>query len=178
MNPRLHIDFATPGTKAAWTRLAVPMLAAAACAAAFLDYRAAAAELAGLASQVEDARRLADGAPSGTQVHDASGIDPKTVTAINRAITWLNVPWQDLFGIFERRRLPAVALLALEPDSQKQLVRVTAEAQGPEDMAAFLELLMREPGFAAVTLTRHEINQQDPSRPIRFVLEARWRMER
>jgi hypothetical protein len=37
-----------------------------------------------------------------------------------------------------------------------------------------VEELKKQELFSDVALTRHEINEQDPARPIRFQIEAEW----
>ncbi|HZV65151.1 MAG TPA: PilN domain-containing protein, partial [Telluria sp.] len=63
---------------------------------------------------------------------------------------------------------------ALEPDARKRTMRITAEAKTSDDMIAYVEQLKQQELFAAVVLTRHEINDQDPNKPIRFQLDAQW----
>jgi Tfp pilus assembly protein PilN len=71
----------------------------------------------------------------------------------------------------------SVALLALEPDAKRRVLRITAEARSSDDMLAYVERLQDEDWFSGVALTRHEINEQDPNRPIRFQLDAEWRQQ-
>ena len=41
-------------------------------------------------------------------------------------------------------------------------------------MFGYLATLNHQSFFYAVLLTRHDINEQDPNRPIRFQFEAEW----
>jgi hypothetical protein len=41
-------------------------------------------------------------------------------------------------------------------------------------MVGYVEELKQQELFSSVMLTRHEINEQDPNRPLRFQLEAVW----
>lgn len=47
----------------------------------------------------------------------------------NAAILALSLPWKELFEVFEATRTNDVAMLAIEPDARKGLVRITAEAK-------------------------------------------------
>jgi Tfp pilus assembly protein PilN len=96
-------------------------------------------------------------------------------TAVNTAIGQLNLPWRDVFDAIEAATPPAIALLALEPDAKKHLLKGMAEAKTSDDMIAYMETLKQQAFFADVVLTKHEINGQDPNRPIRFQFEAHWR---
>lgn len=175
MTSPILIDFAPQRPRPPLASIALFLVAAAACTAALLDYHSVGAEVEELARQNQEARHQLDDLKRRYAPPPQADLAPEVIAAANRAITQLNLPWEDLFEIFESRTLPTVALLALEPDSRKGLVKITAEAKGPEDMANFLELLVAEPRFAEVALAKHEINQKDANRPVRFVVEARWR---
>lgn len=94
--------------------------------------------------------------------------------AINNAVAQLNLPWRDLFDALESATPGTIALLAIEPDAKKRLLKGTAEAKTGDGMIAYIEQLKKQPFFAGVLLTRHEINAQDPNQPIRFQFEAQW----
>ena len=94
--------------------------------------------------------------------------------AVNAAVLQLNLPWRALHDAIGEATPATIGLLALEPDPRKRSIRITAEAKSSDDMIGYVELLKRQELFAGVTLTRHEINEQDPNRPIRFQLDAEW----
>ena len=125
------------------------------------------------AADVERARKvLAARLPS----EPARAALPETrVVAINNAITQLNLPWAPLFESLENLQPRDVALLSLEPDGKKRLLRILAEAKQPDDMIAFVRLLREQPQFADAVLLKHEVNVQDPNRPIRFLVQAWWK---
>lgn len=100
-------------------------------------------------------------------------LSSQTVDAINRAITRLNLPWEAVFTALEADLPQDVALLEIVPGSRRSL-RLVAESPTPESMTNFIEKLTENGYLAEVTLVKHEINEQDPNRPIRFVLEAQW----
>jgi Tfp pilus assembly protein PilN len=95
--------------------------------------------------------------------------------AVNAAVLQLNLPWRALHDAVQAGTPASIALLALEPDARRNTVRITAEAKSSDDMIAYVEQLQKGDWFSAVSLSRHEINEQDPNRPIRFQLDARWR---
>jgi hypothetical protein len=100
---------------------------------------------------------------------------PGQAAAINSAIMQLNLPWRGLHDAVQAATPPTVALLSLEPDPKKQVLRITAEAKGSEDMIGYVERMKAQDWFANVTLTRHEIDDQDQNHPVRFQLDAQWR---
>ena len=101
-------------------------------------------------------------------------VSEQQATAVNAAVMQLNLPWRALHDAVRGATPPSVALLALEPDAKKRVLRITAEARGSDDMIAYVEALQKAEWFNAVTLVRHEISEQDPNRPIRFQLDAQW----
>ncbi|MFP5393266.1 MAG: PilN domain-containing protein [Gammaproteobacteria bacterium] len=94
--------------------------------------------------------------------------------AVNAAVAQLNLPWRALHDAVAAATPASIALLALEPDARKRAVKITAEAKNPDEMVSYVEALGKEELFTGATLTRHEINEQDPNRPIRFQVEAQW----
>ncbi|KQV45524.1 hypothetical protein [Duganella sp. Root336D2] len=95
--------------------------------------------------------------------------------AVNTAILQLNLPWRDLQDAVAAANTPAVALLALDPDPRKQTLKITAETKNSDDMVGYIEQLKQQEFFAGAALLRHEINDQDPNRPLRFQVEVQWR---
>jgi Tfp pilus assembly protein PilN len=105
----------------------------------------------------------------------APALSAAEAAAVNAVVMQLNLPWRDLRTAVRDATPPSVALLALEPDARKRALRVTAEAKTSEHMIAYVERLKQQALFESVVLSRHEINEQDPNRPIRFQLDAQWR---
>jgi Tfp pilus assembly protein PilN len=95
--------------------------------------------------------------------------------AVNGAVLQLNLPWRALHDTVQSATPAGIALLALEPDAKRRSLRITAEARSSDDMIGYVEQLRRQDWFDAVALVRHEINEQDPNRPIRFQIDAAWR---
>nr|WP_315261352.1 hypothetical protein [uncultured Duganella sp.] len=93
---------------------------------------------------------------------------------VNGAILQLNLPWRELQDAVLAATPRSVALLAMEPDPRKRVLKLTAESKTSDDMVAYVEALKEQDSFSGVLLTRHEINEQDPNRPLRFQLEATW----
>ncbi|MYM91693.1 hypothetical protein GTP91_31515 [Rugamonas sp. FT82W] len=93
---------------------------------------------------------------------------------VNGAIMQLNLPWRDLQDAVAAATPRSVALVAMEPDPRKQALKITAETKTSDDMVAYVAELKQQELFSGVVLTRHEINEQDPNRPLRFQLEATW----
>ena len=102
-------------------------------------------------------------------------IAPAQAAAVNAAILQLNLPWRDLQDALASATPPAIALLALEPDARKRVLTITAETTSSDAMVAYVAQLKQQELFGTrVHLLRHEINELDPNKPLRFQLEARW----
>ena len=93
---------------------------------------------------------------------------------INNAIVQLNIPWSDVFDAIETATPNSIALISLEPDVKKQLLKGSAEALNSDAMIAYIELLKKQPLFVSVILLKHEVGVQDPYKPLRFEFEAQW----
>ena len=88
--------------------------------------------------------------------------------------TQLKVPWNDLFASVEAAGTQDVALLSIESDTGKRRVKISAEARDLAAMLQYLRALGAQPGLADVYLQNHQVQQQDPQHPVRFVLGADW----
>jgi hypothetical protein len=180
MKKRVRIDFARPSLRrtlfhtprAAWSVACVALgLCGAVGMAGWRHERAVAAYEAELARL-----RARASAPPVVQVALRPPPVPQAqAEAVNATIEQLNLPWRALHDAVQAATPPTVALLALEPDAKKHTLRITAETKGSDDMVDYVRSLQEQPGFAGVTLVRHEINDQDPNHPIRFQVDAQWR---
>ena len=92
----------------------------------------------------------------------------------NAVIFELNLPWKELFDAFEATQNTDIAILSIEPDAQKGLVRISGEAKSLDSLPAYLAYLQKVPLFQDVALLNHQIQEQDPQQPVRFMLQATW----
>ncbi len=118
-------------------------------------------------------KRLLARVPAPTVAIKTEIAEPRA-NAINAAVSQLNLPWHELLGALEAGTPQTIALLAIEPDAKKQLLKGQAEAKDSDSMLTYLEQLKKQPFFDQVSLTKHEINEQDPNKPLRFQFEARF----
>jgi hypothetical protein len=86
----------------------------------------------------------------------------------------LQTPWAELLAAFEAAPRQAVALLAIEPSTAQQAVRITAEAKDPEAMLAYLGALQTDARLRRVVLLTHQIQEQAAGTPVRFQIQAGW----
>ena len=185
---KVRIDFAPPSLRrtlhraprGTWSLLLIVLVLAWPLASSIAQYRGlqrAETEREMLAQaqvRAERARKAAQ-APVAVPVR---AVPPAQAGAVNAAVQQLNLPWRGLHDAVQAATPATIALLALEPDAKKSSVRITAEAKSSDDMIAYVEQLQRLEWFSAVLLARHEINEQDRNRPIRFQIDAQWRAAR
>ncbi len=176
---RVRLDFARPSVRRAlflappgvWGPLFAALVVCGVALLHALDYREAREEV----DALQAALRARAGAPAVQPVAQRrASVSEQQATAVNAAVMQLNLPWRALHDAVREATPATVALLALEPDARKRVLRITAEARGSDDMLAYVEQLQKQQGFGAVTLVRHEIGEQDPNRPIRFQIDAQW----
>jgi Tfp pilus assembly protein PilN len=92
----------------------------------------------------------------------------------NAIILELNLPWKELFSALESYNQNDVAVLSIEPDAQQGLVRINAEAKSLDSLLAYIAYLQKVSLFQDVALLNHQIQEQDPQKPVRFMLQATW----
>jgi Tfp pilus assembly protein PilN len=175
----LQIDFAPPGVQRTLYRTSTRawVLAAAAlllCAGAgVLGYRLMAQQRVDQ-DQLNAALTRAKAPVVVAIATEQPKISEVQALAVNAAVMQLNLPWRALHDAIGAATPNTIAMLALEPDARKRSMKITAEAKSSDAMIAYVEELKRQELFADVVLTRHEINEQDPNKPIRFQIEAEW----
>jgi hypothetical protein len=175
---KMQIDFAAPTVRRALYRmhplaLAGMLAGVALCAgAAWSGYNALQQSRAADARQL---RALQASRPAAQASAARKVVIPEAqAKAVNGAIMQLNLPWRELQQAVAGSAPAGIALLALEPDPRKQVLKITAEAKNADDMIAYIEQLKQQEFFAGAALARHEIMDTEPNRPLRFQVEVRW----
>lgn len=168
---RMQLDFASTETGASWPGIAVLLLGVAACGftAALLQQeleRAARAQaelgVLGVQRRAED-RDLRSARQQGD-----------TVMRANAVAHELARRWDRVFLAIEAAAAPDVALLGIEPDARKRLVRISAEAKGKNEMLDYVARLQAAQPLQRILLDQHEVLSQAPEKPVRFVVSAEW----
>lgn len=94
----------------------------------------------------------------------------------NEVLQQLGLPWGKLFQAIESSSGKQAALLSMEPDAQKDVVKLTGEAKNLEDVLDYIRRLSAQEVFSSVYLQSHQVQQQDQEKPVRFALLATWKM--
>jgi hypothetical protein len=179
---RVRIDFALPGSRrmlfntplAGWCLaiLALPL-----CVAAADGFWRHQRDRVAYEARLALVRVRASAPPAVPAALHKPAVSEAQARAVNALVGQLNLPWRALHDAVQAATPPAVALLAFEPDARKHTLRITAETRGSDEMFDYVRALQEQAGFSSVVLVRHEINDQDPNRPIRFQIDAQWRAQ-
>ncbi len=93
----------------------------------------------------------------------------------NGVLNKLALPWDRLFQAVEGSSGKNVALLGVEPDTDKHEVKISAEARDLFAVTQYLQHLSQQEVFSSVYLQSHQVQQQMPEKPVRFTLVAVWK---
>jgi Tfp pilus assembly protein PilN len=93
----------------------------------------------------------------------------------NQVLRQLSLPWGTLFRAVESAGGKSVALLSMQPDIAKGTVTIGGEAKDFDALLDYLRRLGAGDVFVSVHLQNHQVQQQDPERPVRFSLLAVWK---
>jgi len=96
------------------------------------------------------------------------------VKRANAVARELSRRWDRVFGAIDAVTDPEVALLAIEPDAQRGIVRITAESKNKNAMLRYLTRLQERRPLQRVLLDQHEVRTEERERPVRFVVSGRW----
>lgn len=91
-----------------------------------------------------------------------------------QVIDQLDTPWNTLFSAIESTYDDNVTLLGIEPEPTRQEVKLIAEAKDFSAMAAYLRKARQSKVLHDAWLLNHQVNSQDPLRPVRFTVSATW----
>lgn len=175
----LVLDFRRRYRRVPWTGLLVLALAATAVVGSGFHYvdaneQLAAAEARMKASERSSRRQQAAMRGTATDLQKVA----LEIKRANEVIGQINLPWEELFKAVETSDKKQVALLSIEPDPQKQHVKVTAEARNLAAMLAYARSLEQQQLLTDIFLQSHQVQQQDAEKPVRFVFTATWIIKR
>lgn len=103
--------------------------------------------------------------------------NPAQTQELNGAIRRLNTPWPAIFAAIESATPAAVAILSVEPDEKTETLVIVGETRAFDQALTLVDNLSADSPFTRASLLKHEINDKDSAKPIRFRVEAHLRME-
>jgi hypothetical protein len=93
----------------------------------------------------------------------------------NDVLNQITLPWDKLFQAVEWSSGKDVALLTIEPDAEKHVVKISGEAKNIEAALHYVKHLSDQEIFNSVYLQSHQVQEQNPEKPVRFALIASWK---
>jgi hypothetical protein len=102
---------------------------------------------------------------------------PQEYAFARDTIARLSTPWNELFAALEAAQIDDVALVALEPDLEARSVTISAEAKSYLAALSYVAAASDQQFLRHVHLLSHETKDQPP-RPLKFALSARWKEPR
>lgn len=134
-----------------------------------------------LADQIELADARLAVLTKGSQVKPAQPVNAEEqqqeIRRANEILQQLAMPWRALFHAVEDSNEKEIALLAIQPDAGKRVLRLAGEAKNFDALLAYIARLEQSPTLSQVYLSSHELRLQDPQKPVRFALVANWAVQ-
>lgn len=164
---RLDLDFAAvPPRWPIWALLAVALLLCGDAGNRYFEMQQALAEM-NRAPELRSRRPVAEaGVPESTQ---------RELDAAQRILQELVLPWGELFRGVETAIGTQAALLTVEPDAGRGLVRITGEARNYPAVIELMKRLEATQILDRVHLVSHEVRNDQPQRPYHFALVGYWK---
>jgi len=165
--PRVELDYVAPPYRPVWPGmllLAIALAVSAVVAGRYRDVREDLARLQAQAGLVLPGARQARAVPKERLDEQA-----KSAEAVVRQLT---LPWASLVGAIEQAATRDVAILQLQPDAEKGLLRLTAEARNRDAMFEYLKRLGAARELTNVVLVSHQVQKDEPQQPIQFSVQA------
>lgn len=170
---RLDYQSSSQFTLAGMALLALALIALAVIGAYYSNLSDRAARMEARVAQVEHLAHR--GRPDGkVDARVAEGLRDEVMHA-NKVLRQLSFPWDKLFSQVESSGNKDVSLLALDPDVEKGVVRISGEARNFSAMLDYISRLEGQDAIGTVYLQSHQVQQKDPDKPVRFGLLAVWR---
>lgn len=111
---------------------------------------------------------------SSARIREFSQEIRKEIAQANGILDQINLPWETLFDSIESAATEQIALLSLQPNVSSRTLRISGEAKNMSELLDFVEALEREAVFENVHLLNYKVKQDNPHRPIVFLLTAAW----
>ena len=177
--PRLKLKFPDRGQTVPQIDFALLFVGLLVLAGVFWQYRQVTEEVNYWTNRVErlakqQQQKAAPRTRVASRVKEFSQEIRKEVAQANAILDQINLPWEALFDAIEHAATEQIALLSLQPDVGNRTLRINGEAKSMAELLDFVEALERELVFENVHLLNYKIKQDNPHRPIIFLLTAAW----
>lgn len=163
----VELDYLAPPRSRTWPGVLLLALSLAVAAELVVRYRDTQAELDRL--QLTDRIVKTERRPAPALSKERLEAETKSAEAVVRQ---LSLPWAPLIQAIEQAATRDVAILEMQPEAQSRSVRLTAEARTQEAMFQYLRRLGAAHALADVHVVSHQVQRDDPQRPVRFSVQA------
>lgn len=173
----LQLDYQRVYKPVPWLGLAVLVTALVALTLMGGYYRTLNQQITFWESRVDLIKRLSGHRALGSQplTEQAARAQMLEVKQANQVVRQLGLPWNALFEAVETSGGKSIALLSLEPDLHKGTVKIIGEAKDFNALLNYVKQLSTHEVFGSVMLQNHQIQKDDPQKPVRFSLLAHWK---
>jgi len=166
----LALDFVAKRRRAPWVGVAALVASIGIAAAMVQRLGEIAAERTALQARLDLLQAGARAVPPGAT--RAPGDEAKGVERITRQLA---LPWPQMIESIEAAAGRQVALLQVQPEPERGLLRVTAEAGTPQAMLEYVQRLGESRALVGAHLVSHQVRREGGARPIQFVAQAALR---
>jgi hypothetical protein len=167
---RLELDFVAPPRRPLWLGLLLLAVALAIGGDLALRLRDARQEL----SHIETTQSLVNTERAPIKAVPVERLD-EHVKASETIVRQLTLPWATLIETLENAGTQDVAVLQVQPDALLRQLRLTAEARNQGAMWQYVNKLAAAKTLEHVHLLNHQVQLEDPQKPLQFSLQATFR---
>jgi Tfp pilus assembly protein PilN len=172
MSRRLELDYVVPPRRPMW--LGLLLLAVALGITAHLVQRFGAAR--DERSRIETTQGLLNtDRPAATKAVPFERLDEQVKSA-ETIVRQLTLPWATLIEVMEGASTKDVAVLQVQPEAQQRVLRITAEARHHQAMLQYLQKLAASRALYEVHLLNHQVQNDDPQKPLQFSVQASFKV--
>ena len=177
--PRLRLKFPDRGQSVPHIDFSILLIGLLVLAVVLLQFRQVTEEVNHWTNRVErlekqQQQKAAPRTRSSPRIKEFSQEIRKEITQANAILDQINLPWETLFDAIEHAATEEIALLSLQPNVASRTLRLSGEAKSMAELLDFVEALERELVFENVHLLNYKVKQDNPHRPIIFLLTAAW----
>ena len=177
--PRLRLKFPDRGQSVPHIDFSILLIGLLVLADVLLQFRQVTEEVNHWTNRVErlekqQQQKAAPRTRSTPRIKEFSQEIRKEITQANAILDQINLPWETLFDAIEHAATEEIALLSLQPNVASRTLRLSGEAKSMAELLDFVEALERELVFENVHLLNYKVKQDNPHRPIIFLLTAAW----
>ena len=177
--PRLRLKFPDRGQSVPHIDFSILLIGLLVLADVLLQFRQVTEEVNHWTNRVErlekqQQQKAAPRTRSTPRIKEFSQEIRKEITQANAILDQINLPWETLFDAIEHAATDEIALLSLQPNVASRTLRLSGEAKSMSELLDFVEALERELVFENVHLLNYKVKQDNPHRPIIFLLTAAW----